>query len=279
MAANLLLKIVVNKFDFWITRKHSTGFECYYIFENCKLPWPLFDCGGVNHESKSFKELVFMKKKLLAILALACSFSAFADCTAFPVDVSVSSIDPRFNLSPAEAVQTVQASVDYINQNTGRLLVRQADNGVPISFEWNDISAANLKLKQFQDEMKSLLAQINALKQQVANNPSNNQTRAQLDELINRYNQELATSNNIRMALTTESLGTFSRVSTYAYIRIFGYDSYETLIHVLMHEMGHMLGLSHSPGYVMDPRANSSFELSPGDIAHLAAEYDSVCRR
>lgn len=220
-----------------------------------------------------------MKKKLIAILALACSFSALADCTAFPVDVFVSSIDPRFNLSPAEAVQTVQASVDYINQNTGRLLVRQANNGVPVSFEWNDISAANLKLKQFQDDMKSLLARINALKQQLANNPSDTQVHAQLDELINRYNQELTISNNIRRALNTESLGSFSRVSTYAYIRIFGYDSEDTLIHVLMHELGHMLGLSHSPGYVMDPYANASFELSPNDIAHLAAEYDSVCRR
>jgi predicted Zn-dependent protease len=126
--------------------------------------------------------------------------------------------------------------------------------------------------------------QIDELKSRLSNMPDRhesadaiNDLQAQINQQVSNYNSAVIMQNNLRSPLSNETLGLFSRVYTYASIKIFGYESAANLVRVLMHEMGHMLGLGHSFGNIMEVRVNQSFELSAADASKLRSEYDADC--
>ena len=224
-------------------------------------------------------------KTLLLIFALLIPTVTHADCTSFPIEVFVNGIDPRFNLSYESAVQDLQNSIDNVNSSIGRYLIKQSSNGIPVTFEWNDTSAKAQAIGQIENALNKLQEDINTLKYQVATMTARNlpQTEInavinQLNQQINNYNEDAAAISNFRAQTTNEALGSFSRISTYAYIKVFGFDSKANLIHVLTHELGHVLGLDHNNGYVMDAHTNQYFEFSSLDSDKIRAEYDLVCK-
>lgn len=153
----------------------------------------------------------------LLCFALANPISASADCSSFPIDVFINGIDPRFNLSYADAAQSLQNSIDYINQNVGRVVFRFAENGVPITFEWNDTSAATQTVRQNDEVLKKMQLQINELKSRMSimtakHEPVEaiNQLVVQINQQVSSYNTAVATQNNIRSQLNSETLGMFT---------------------------------------------------------------------
>jgi hypothetical protein len=210
--------------------------------------------------------------------------SANAECTAFPVDVFINGVDPRFNISYNDAASLLQTSIDNFNQNVGRVMLRQNTNGVPVTFDWNDTSVVVSNIRQNEEQLQQTLSKINVLKQQITNMIAKHESMDTIRPVVDQFNQMVSFYNNgtlnvsnIRAQTNNETLGTFSRVSTYSFIKVFGYESQPALIHVMMHELGHLLGLNHSARNLMDSHANSSFELSGYDADKQRAEYDSAC--
>ena len=154
-----------------------------------------------------------------------------------PVDWHLGSVDRRFGLSVGEVKQAVEEAAQVWETEAGRTLFRYTPGrGMVIALAYDGRQALHQELRRLDSEVVQRRSQY-----------ERTGVRREYAEATERYNQivERLQGRHSAVLLTeTGNDGVQLRVVNRE-LTVFTFGSYEELVHLLAHELGHSLGLGH----------------------------------